>query len=140
MHLDADQKKIANRKMEAYEEEMNEKAIVLFREMVAAMNEILGTEMVDPSTRQRVGISDIPEVIIEQIGGFNDKWIKGSKDTKATAVTVKEQYWPRIVAIQSESERKLAHMKRGDEPHHVGTCDCDIKVEPTTLNFLHEIF
>ncbi|MBT6270363.1 MAG: DNA-directed RNA polymerase subunit beta [Phycisphaerae bacterium] len=115
MHLDAEQKKIANRKMEAYEEEMNEKAIALFREMVAAMNEILGTEMVDPSTRQRVGISDIPEVIIEQIGGFNDKWIKGSKDTKATAVSVKEQYWPRIVAIQSESERKLAHMKRGDE-------------------------
>ena len=115
MHLDAEQKKIANKKMEAYEDEMNEKAIALFREMIAEMNTLLGTEMVDPSTRQRVGISDIPEVIIEQIGGFTDKWIKGSKDTKASALQVKEQYWPRIIALQNESERKLAHMKRGDE-------------------------
>jgi DNA-directed RNA polymerase subunit beta len=115
MHLDADQKKLIKRKMDAYEEEMNEKAIVLFREMVSEMNEILGTEMVDPSTRQRVGISDIPEVILEQIDGFSDKWIKGSKDTKAKATKVQEQYWPRIAALQKECERKLKHMKRGDE-------------------------
>jgi DNA-directed RNA polymerase subunit beta len=115
MHLDAEQKSIANKKMDLYEEEMNDKAITLFREMIAAMNELLGTEMVDPSTRQRVGISDIPEVIIEQIGGFTDKWIKGSKDTKASALIVKEQYWPRIIELQSETERKLANMKRGDE-------------------------
>jgi DNA-directed RNA polymerase subunit beta len=115
MHLDADQKKLIKRKMDAYEDEMNEKAIVLFREMVSEMNEILGTEMVDPSTRQRVGISDIPEVIIEQIDGFSDKWIKGSKDKKASAIKVQEQYWPRIAALQKECERKLAHMKRGDE-------------------------
>jgi len=115
MHLDADQKKMIKRKMDAYEEEMNEKAITLFREMVAEMNEILGTEMVDPSTRQKVGLSDIPEVILEQIDGFSDKWVKGSKDAKATALTVQEQYWPRIEAIYKERDRKLAHMKRGDE-------------------------
>jgi DNA-directed RNA polymerase subunit beta len=115
MHLDDEQKKIANKKMDAYEDEMNDKAIALFREMVAEMNEVLGTEMVDPSTRQRVGISDIPEVIIEQIGGFTDKWVKGSKDAKTAALSIKEQYWPRIAALQSECERKLAHMKRGDE-------------------------
>ena len=28
-------------------------------------------------------MSDIPEVILEQIENFNEKWIKGSKDAKA---------------------------------------------------------
>ncbi len=115
MHLDDDQKKQIKRKMAAYEEEMNSVAITLFRDMVAEMNEVLGTEMVDPATRQKVGLSDIPEVIIEQIEGFSEKWIKGSKDTKAKAITIQEQYWPRIEAIDTEKERKLAHMKRGDE-------------------------
>jgi len=101
--------------MDAYEDGMNDKAITLFREMVAEMNEILGTEMVDPSTRQKVGHSDIPEVILEQIDGFSEKWIKGSKDAKLRATKVQEQYWPRIEAIYKEKERKLAHMKRGDE-------------------------
>ena len=115
MHLDAEQKKLIKRKMDAYEDEMNDKSISLFREMVADMNVLLGTEMVDPSTRQKVGLSDIPEVIIEQIDGFSDKWIKGSKDAKESASKIQEQFWPRIKAIYKEKERKLAHMKRGDE-------------------------
>jgi DNA-directed RNA polymerase subunit beta len=115
MHLDAEQKKQSKRRMETYEDEMNAKAITLFREMVADMNALLGTEMVDPSTRQKVGLSDIPEVIIEQIDGFSDKWIKGSKDAKESAIKIQEQFWPRIEAIYKEKERKLAHMKRGDE-------------------------
>ena len=115
MHLDADQKKLIKRKMDAYEDEMNDKAISIFRDMVAEMNKILGTEMVDPSSRQRVGISDIPEVIMEQIEGFSEKWVKGSKDLKAKALAVHEQYWPRISAIEKEKERKVSHMKRGDE-------------------------
>ena len=115
MHLDAEQKKLVKRRMDAYEDGMNDKAITLFREMVAEMNEFLGTEMVDPSTRQKVGLSDIPEVILEQIDGFSEKWIKGSKDAKLRATKVQEQYWPRIEAIYKEKERKLAHMKRGDE-------------------------
>jgi DNA-directed RNA polymerase subunit beta len=115
MHLDAEQKKQIKRRMETYEDEMNAKAITLFREMVADMNALLGTEMVDPSTRQKVGLSDIPEVIIEQIDGFSDKWIKGSKDAKESAIKIQEQFWPRIEAIYKEKERKLAHMKRGDE-------------------------
>ncbi|MBT4668975.1 MAG: DNA-directed RNA polymerase subunit beta, partial [Candidatus Ruthia sp.] len=115
MHLDADQKKMIKHKMDEYEDEMNSKAISLFREMIAEMNENLGSEMVDPATRQKVGLSDIPEVILEQIDGFSEKWIKGSKDAKADATVVHAQFWPRIAAIQKESKRRLEHMKRGDE-------------------------
>jgi DNA-directed RNA polymerase subunit beta len=115
MHLDDEQKNELNHKMKAYEESMNEEAIMLFREMIRQMNEIVGTEMVDSATRQKVGMSDIPEVILEQIENFSQKWIKGSKDTKEDALEVHGRYWPRIEAIESEKERKLAHMKRGDE-------------------------
>jgi DNA-directed RNA polymerase subunit beta len=115
MHLDSEQKKAIKRSMDDYEDGMNTRAIMLFREMVSKMNEVLGTEMVDPATRQKVGLSDIPEVILEQIDGFSEKWIKGSKDAKAKSLKVQEQFWPRITAIYKERDRKLAHMKRGDE-------------------------
>ena len=115
MHLDNDQKKVIKKNMEEYEDGMNNRSITLFREMVSKMNVLLGTEMVDPATRQKVGLSDIPEVILEQIDGFSEKWIKGSADAKAKSIKVQEQFWPRIMAIYKERDRKLAHMKRGDE-------------------------
>jgi DNA-directed RNA polymerase subunit beta len=115
MHLTDDQKKVLKDTMVEYEAEMNEKGITLFRQMIDQLNEATETEMIDPSTRQKVGASDISEVILEQIENFNDKWIKGSKDVREKALMVKNQFWPRILAIDEEKERRLAHMKRGDE-------------------------
>ncbi|MCH2145610.1 MAG: DNA-directed RNA polymerase subunit beta [Phycisphaerales bacterium] len=115
MHLNDDQKKALKESMSDYEAEMNDKSIALFRQMVDSLNEAADTEMIDPSTRQKVGASDIAEVILEQIENFNDKWIKGSKETREKALLVKGQFWPRILAIAEEKERRLAHMKRGDE-------------------------
>ena len=115
MHLNDDQKKALKDSMADYEVEMNEKAITLFKQMVDQLNDVTETEMIDPSTRQKVGASDIAEVILEQIENFNDKWIKGSKETREKALLVKGQFWPRILAIDEEKERRLAHMKRGDE-------------------------
>src|SRR5262249_15397840 len=57
----------------------------------------------------------IPEVILEQVENFSDKWAKGSKEAREKALRYHGQFWPRIIAIQQEKERKLAHMKRGDE-------------------------
>ena len=115
MHLSDEQRKVLKKDMATYASHMNEKAIVLFRQMIGQMNQILGAEMIDPSTRQKVGASDIPEVILEQIEHFSEKWIKGNKDAKAKGLRVRSQFWPRIVAIEEEKQRKLAHMKRGDE-------------------------
>ncbi|MHC4590638.1 MAG: DNA-directed RNA polymerase subunit beta, partial [Planctomycetota bacterium] len=115
MHLNDEQKKLLKRQMAAYEDQMNAKAIALFRQMVRQMNEITGTEMVDPSTRQKVGASDIPEVILEQIENFDARWVKGNKEAREEALRIQSQFWPRIGALEQERERKLAHMKRGDE-------------------------
>ncbi|HRQ71451.1 MAG TPA: DNA-directed RNA polymerase subunit beta [Phycisphaerales bacterium] len=114
-HMSEAQKKQQKKDIEAYERSMDMQAIDLFREMTAAINEITGSEMVDPMTRQKVGASDIPEVILEQIKTFDVKWIKGSKETRERAEVVQKQYWPRIEAIEQEKQRKVSHMKRGDE-------------------------
>ncbi|MEM9167526.1 MAG: DNA-directed RNA polymerase subunit beta [Planctomycetota bacterium] len=115
MHLSEEQKKQLKKDIEGYEAEQDAKAIALFQEMVGAVNELTGTEMVDPMTRQKVGASDIPEVILEQIKTFGPNWIKGSAEVRAEAETLRDQYWPRIEAIETEKQRKVAHMKRGDE-------------------------
>ncbi len=114
-HMSEAQKKQQKKDIEAYERSMDMHAIDLFREMTAAINAITGSEMVDPMTRQKVGASDIPEVILEQIKTFDVKWIKGSKEARERAEVVQKQYWPRIEAIEQEKQRKVSHMKRGDE-------------------------
>ena len=114
-HMSEAQKKQQKKDIEAYERSMDMRAIDLFREMTGAVNAIIGTEMVDPMTRQKVGASDIPEVILEQIKTFDVKWIKGSKEARERAMVVHKQYWPRIEAIEREKQRKVSHMKRGDE-------------------------
>jgi len=115
MHLTDEQKKELKREMREYEAQMDAKKAELFRQMVEQINDVIGTEMVDPSTRQKVGQSEITEVLIEQIESFDLSWIKGNKQVRQEAEQVYHQFWPRIEALEKEKQRKLAHMKRGDE-------------------------
>ncbi|MFO0894992.1 MAG: DNA-directed RNA polymerase subunit beta [Phycisphaerales bacterium] len=115
MHLNEEQKKVQKKELQAYEEEMDRRQIVLFKQMVAQINEASGAEMVDPSTRQKVGASDMAGVIMEQIEGFTTKWIKGPAESREKAEIIYGQFWPRILGLKKEKERKVGHMKRGDE-------------------------
>ncbi|MBL8761722.1 MAG: DNA-directed RNA polymerase subunit beta, partial [Phycisphaerae bacterium] len=115
LHMNEEQKKQLKKEIADYEKSMDDKAIGLFKQMCAAVNEAVGTPMVDPNTRQRVGASDIPEVILEQIKTFDIKWAKGSKESREKAELLHSQFWPRVRAIETEKQRKVAHMKRGDE-------------------------
>ena len=115
MHMNEEQKKALKAQIDAYTLEMDTRAIGLFKQMVQMVNDVLGTPMVDPSTRQKVAASDIPEVVLEQITTFDLKWMKGSKEARDEAEKIYRQFWPRILAIKAEKERKIGHMKRGDE-------------------------
>ncbi|MBI2760001.1 MAG: DNA-directed RNA polymerase subunit beta [Chloroflexi bacterium] len=115
LHMTEEQKKQLKAQIEAYTTEMDTRAIGIFKQMVEQVNEVLGTPMVDPTTRQKVAASDLPDVVLEQIGNFDAKWMKGSKEAKEKAETVYGQFWPRIEAIKREKDRKIGHMKRGDE-------------------------
>ena len=94
---------------------MDQRAAELFRQMIEQINAITGSEMVDPYTRQKVGVSDIPEIVLEQIEGFDLDWVKGSKAAREQSEQVYGQFWPRIESLNKEKDRKLTHMKRGDE-------------------------
>jgi DNA-directed RNA polymerase subunit beta len=115
MHLNEEQKKQLRKEMREYENLMDERAAELFRQMVEQINEVTGTPMVDPSTRQKVAASELTEVVKEQIESFSLNWIKGSKQSREQAETIHRQFWPRIQALEKEKQRRLAHMKRGDE-------------------------
>ncbi len=116
MHMSDERKREVNREMKEYREQMNARLIEVFRKMCNDINEVLGTEMVDPTTRQKVGQSDIDEVILEQIENFSEKWMKSSNaGGKEQARELYGKYWPRIEELQKEIDRKVEHMKRGDE-------------------------
>ncbi|MCH8807719.1 MAG: DNA-directed RNA polymerase subunit beta [Planctomycetes bacterium] len=113
-HLSEEQKRDIDRQMKAYQAECDEKRIKLFRRLCDAIEECVGQPIVDPSSRQKVGKSENPEVIAEQIENFAINWVKPAAK-RPEAEELRKQYWPRILAIGEECERKLSHMKRGDE-------------------------
>jgi DNA-directed RNA polymerase subunit beta len=115
MHQTEEQKKTRKKELEVYEKEMNLKAVEIFKQMIAEMNNVTGQTIVDPGTRQKVGQSENTDVILEQIEGFALEWIKGSKESREQAENTYSRFWPRVRAMLKEKERKLEHMKRGDE-------------------------
>ena len=115
MHMSDDQKKQLKRDIEAYEKAQDDKSIDIFKQMVEAINAATGGELVDPNTKQKVGKSDIDEVILEQIETFSPDWIKGAKESRDKGLDAYSRFWPRVTAVQKEKARKVDHMKRGDE-------------------------
>jgi len=113
-HLSDEQKRELERQVKAYQTECDERRVKLFRQMVAAIEELTDQVLVDPNTRQKVGRSENLEVLLEQIETFDLKWVKPAAK-RAEAEAIYNQFWPRIREIGAECERKLGHMKRGDE-------------------------
>ncbi|MBP7747637.1 MAG: DNA-directed RNA polymerase subunit beta [Phycisphaerae bacterium] len=113
-HLGDEQKKDIDRQMKAFQAECDEQRIKLFRQMIEEIERITEQVLIDPNTRQKVGKSENPDVILEQIETFSVKWVKPAAK-RDEAEVVYGRYWPRILEISAECERRLGHMKRGDE-------------------------
>jgi DNA-directed RNA polymerase subunit beta len=115
MHMTDEQKKQLKKDIDKYEKEMNLRGIGIFKQMIGEINEVTGQQMVDPNTRQKVGQSEITDVIMEQIENFSLDWVKGSKESKEQAENTYTRFWPRVQAVLKEKVRRSEHMKRGDE-------------------------
>ncbi len=115
MHMSDEQKKQMKKDIDKYEKEMNLRAIAIFKQMIAEINEVTGQQMVDPGTRQKVAVSEIPDVVMEQIETFSEDWIKGNKEAKEQGLNTYSRFWPRVQSVLKEKVRKTEHMKRGDE-------------------------
>ncbi len=113
-HLADDQKKDVERQMKAFQAECDAQRIKLFRQMIDEIEKLTDQVLIDPNTRQKVGKSENPDVILEQIETFSLKWIKPAAK-RDEAEGIYNRYWPRIGEIAAECERRLGHIKRGDE-------------------------
>ncbi|HOL88328.1 MAG TPA: DNA-directed RNA polymerase subunit beta [Anaerohalosphaeraceae bacterium] len=109
-----EQRKQQKQKMKKYEEEMVAKECAVFRKMMEEIHRELGIEVVDPNTKQRVGVSDNIDVLYEQVENFDISWIKPAK-LREDAQKIVDRYWPNIVALQEEKKHELDRLKHGDE-------------------------
>ncbi len=121
VHMTEEQKSELARSIEEYSRDQNAKLIDSFKMLCEELETIVEQGMIDPSTRQKVGRSDLPEVILEQIESFGEqvqardlKWIK-PVSARPEAQKIVDRFWPRIAEIAEERDRKVDQMKRGDE-------------------------
>lgn len=90
------------------------KMIKVFRQMVDEINELTGQVLVDPNTKQKVGKSDIEEVLIEQIETFDINWVKPAS-ARDSAYKIFSKYWPEIQDLKEQMENEVAKLKRGPD-------------------------
>ena len=84
MHMTDEQIKQLKKDIEKYEKDQDLKAIGIFKQMIAEINELIGRQVVDPGTRQKVGQSEIDNVIMEQIDGFSTDWFFSTDSFKGS--------------------------------------------------------
>ncbi len=109
-----EQKKELAVQIKEYEKQMKAKECVIFRQMIDAVHKKFDVNIVDPSTRQKVGASADDEVIYEQIESFNIKWIKPAS-LRDNVQKIVDRYWAKISEIQEERSHRIETLKHGDE-------------------------
>ncbi len=118
MYMSDDQKVKLKEKMAIYGNEMDQRICEVFRQMSKAVSDKFSIQPIDPNTAQILGASGNDEIIKEQVELFDKSWVLDkveSEEDKAASEDFMEAYLRRLKDIQDEKQRKLAHMKRGDE-------------------------
>ncbi|MBN1845078.1 MAG: DNA-directed RNA polymerase subunit beta [Sedimentisphaerales bacterium] len=114
MYMSDEQKKAHNRAMKDYQQEMKHKVCEIFRQMALTLKDRMDLVIVDPTTRQKMGLSDSDEVVGEQVDNFELAWVKpASKREEAEKIIA--PFRDRIADLQEQTQRKCQQMKRGDE-------------------------
>jgi len=97
-----------------YKAEMVARECTIFRQMMDEIHGKLKIDIVDPSTRQKAGVSADDDVIYEQIENFDISWVKPAK-IQADAQKIVGKYWPRLTDLQEEKKHQIERLKHGDE-------------------------
>jgi DNA-directed RNA polymerase subunit beta len=109
-----EQKKVLAAQVKEYEKQMRTKECAIFRQMIDAIHKKYEINIVDPSTRQKVGASTDDEVIYEQIENFNVKWVKPAS-LRDNVQKIVDRFWTKISEIQEEKANRIETLKHGDE-------------------------
>jgi DNA-directed RNA polymerase subunit beta len=109
-----EQKKALAAQIKEYEKQMRSKECAVFRQMIESILKKAEVNIVDPSTRQKVGASSDDDVIYEQIENFNIKWIKPAS-ARDNVQKIVDKFWVKITDLQEEKKQRIANLKHGDE-------------------------
>ncbi len=109
-----EQKKDIDAQIKQYEKEILANECVIFRQMIESIHKKYDVNIIDPSTRQKVGVSDNDEVVYEQIENFDIKWVKPAS-ARENVQKIVEKFWIKITELQEEKNRKIERLKHGDE-------------------------
>ncbi len=97
-----------------YEKQMRARECTIFRQMIEAVRKKFDVNIVDPSTRQKVAISDDNEVIYEQVENFNIKWVKPAS-AREDVQKIVDKFLVKIAEVQEEKKHRIETLKHGDE-------------------------
>ncbi|MHC4482284.1 MAG: DNA-directed RNA polymerase subunit beta [Planctomycetota bacterium] len=109
-----EQKKTIRAQMKQYEKEMMTRECLIFRQMIEAIHKKFDVTVVDPSTRQKVGESSDDEVVCEQVGNFDIKWVRPAS-SRENVQKVVDKFWVKIAEVQEEKSSRIERLKHGDE-------------------------
>jgi len=109
-----EQKKVLAAQIKDFEKQMRAKECAIFRQMIEAVQKKTDVNIIDPSTRQKVGVSTDDEVIYEQIENFNIKWVKPAS-ARDDVQKIVDKFWSKITETQEEKTRRIEILKHGDE-------------------------
>jgi len=109
-----EEKKALMAQIKQYEKHKRAKECLVFRQMLEAIHKKFDVNIVDSSTRQKVGQSPDDEVVYEQIENFNIKWVRPAS-LRDDVQKIKDRFWGKITGIQEEKEHRVERLKHGDE-------------------------
>jgi DNA-directed RNA polymerase subunit beta len=109
-----EQKKALAAQIKEYQKQMKTKECMIFRQMIESIHDKYEVNVVDPSTRQKVGASADDDVIYEQVENFNIKWVKPAS-LRDNVQKIVDRFWAKITEAQEEKKQCVESMKHGDE-------------------------
>ncbi|MDT8303398.1 MAG: DNA-directed RNA polymerase subunit beta, partial [Sedimentisphaerales bacterium] len=109
-----EQKKALAAQIKEYQKQMKTKECMIFRQMIDSIHDKYEVNVVDPSTRQKVGASADDDVIYEQVENFNIKWVKPAS-LRDNVQKIVDRFWAKITEAQEEKKQCVESMKHGDE-------------------------
>ncbi len=109
-----EEKKALAAEIKSYEKQMRTKECLVFRQMIDTINKKFELNIVDPSTRQKVGQSLDDDVVYEQVENFSIKWVRPAS-VRDNVQKIVDKFWGKISEIQEEKKRRIDSFKHGDE-------------------------
>jgi DNA-directed RNA polymerase subunit beta len=116
MSLNDDERKAFEKELKDTESAENVRIADEHKQMIKALEEIVGGPVTDPSTGKAMGRAKDPKDLVEESERFKLEALDiRSPDAVAKAREVVRQYAPRVEALKDEKERRVNSLKRGDE-------------------------